>query len=284
MPLVRTSSSDGNVAYNNPRSARGKEEHRESAKWRAARGLPRRGRRRRRTHRGVGLRIRIEASRSRAGRTSSAGSRRSAGRTASTRPASTSPTRSRSTAACCCGRSSATTTSPARPGNKLVPDLATTVPKPTNGGKTYTFKLKNGIKFGPPVNREITSADVKYALERLARPEERRPVRLLLHRDQGLGRVLDGQDEGDRRDQDAEHQDDRLQPRPRRRVTSPTALSMPATAPIPPEVGKCFEGQPGKYGLDVVSSGPYMIEGSDERRHQLVRRDQADERHQRDRS
>ena len=40
-------------------------------------------------------------------------------------------------------------------------------------------------------------------------------------------------------------------------------MSMPATAPIPPEVGKCFEGKPGKYGLDVISSGPYMIEGSD---------------------
>ena len=39
---------------------------------------------------------------------------------------------------------------------------------------------------------------------------------------------------------------------------------MPGAAPIPSEVGKCFEGQPGKYGLDVISSGPYMIEGSDE--------------------
>ena len=48
-------------------------------------------------------------------------------------------------------------------------------PKPTNGGKTYTFTLKDGIKFGPPVNREITSKDIKYALERIGRPEERRP-------------------------------------------------------------------------------------------------------------
>ena len=33
------------------------------------------------------------------------------------------------------------------------PDIATSVPKPTNGGKTYTFHLKQGVKFGPPVNR-----------------------------------------------------------------------------------------------------------------------------------
>ena len=38
---------------------------------------------------------------------------------------------------------------------------------------------------------------------------------------------------------------------------------MPATGPIPVEVAKCFEGQAGKYGKDVVSTGPYMIEGAD---------------------
>ena len=38
---------------------------------------------------------------------------------------------------------------------------------------------------------------------------------------------------------------------------------MPATAPIPVEVAKCFEGKPGDYGRDVVSSGPYMIQGAD---------------------
>src|SRR6266513_2630865 len=31
-------------------------------------------------------------------------------------------------------------------GTKLVPDLAQSVPKPTNGGKTYTFTLRKGIK------------------------------------------------------------------------------------------------------------------------------------------
>ena len=40
-------------------------------------------------------------------------------------------------------------------------------------------------------------------------------------------------------------------------------MAMPATGPIPAEVGKCFEGKPGKYGRDLVSTGPYMIQGSD---------------------
>src|SRR5947209_9370611 len=40
-------------------------------------------------------------------------------------------------------------------------------------------------------------------------------------------------------------------------------MSMPATAPIPEEVGSCFEGKPGDYGRDVVSNGPYMLKGMD---------------------
>jgi len=33
-------------------------------------------------------------------------------------------------------------------------------------GKTFTVKLRKGVRFAPPVNREVTSADVKYAIER----------------------------------------------------------------------------------------------------------------------
>src|SRR3954447_18231825 len=57
------------------------------------------------------------------------------------------------------------------PGNKLVPDLASSW-KISNGGKTYTFHMKTGIKFGPPLNREITSQDIAYAIERLAHPAD----------------------------------------------------------------------------------------------------------------
>src|SRR5262249_40498539 len=39
-------------------------------------------------------------------------------------------------------------------------------------------------------------------------------------------------------------------------------MSLPATAPIPPEIGKCFESKPGDYGRDVISSGPYMLAGA----------------------
>ena len=65
---------------------------------------------------------------------------------------------------------SATTTSPAPPGNVVVPDLATDTGEITNNGKTYTFKLKDGVKFGPPLNRAITSKDILFAFQRIGTP------------------------------------------------------------------------------------------------------------------
>ncbi len=56
-------------------------------------------------------------------------------------------------------------------GTKLVPDLATAMPTVTNGGKTYTFHLHQGVKFAPPVNREMTAADWKYSFERMMSPK-----------------------------------------------------------------------------------------------------------------
>src|SRR5260370_35792753 len=32
-------------------------------------------------------------------------------------------------------------------GTQIVPDLATAIPKPTDGGKTYLFQIQRGIKF-----------------------------------------------------------------------------------------------------------------------------------------
>jgi peptide/nickel transport system substrate-binding protein len=53
---------------------------------------------------------------------------------------------------------------PGAEGNKLVPDLAESLGVPSDNGKTWTYKLRAGVKFedGTPV----TSKDVKYAVER----------------------------------------------------------------------------------------------------------------------
>ena len=51
------------------------------------------------------------------------------------------------------------------PGTKIVPDLAESIPKPTNGGKTWAFKLRSGIKFSN--GQTLTGKDVKATFERL---------------------------------------------------------------------------------------------------------------------
>lgn len=53
---------------------------------------------------------------------------------------------------------------PGEEGVKLVPDLAETLGVPTDNAKTWTYKLRDGVKFedGTP----ITSKDVKYAVAR----------------------------------------------------------------------------------------------------------------------
>lgn len=53
---------------------------------------------------------------------------------------------------------------PGPEGTKLVPDLAESLGVPSDGNKTWTYKLRDGVKFedGTP----ITSKDVKYAVAR----------------------------------------------------------------------------------------------------------------------
>jgi peptide/nickel transport system substrate-binding protein len=54
-------------------------------------------------------------------------------------------------------------------GTSIVPDLATSIPAPTNGGTTYTFQLRPGIRYsnGQPVK----ASDVRFSFERLYRAQ-----------------------------------------------------------------------------------------------------------------
>src|SRR3954469_9766559 len=47
-----------------------------------------------------------------------------------------------------------------------VPDLAESAPEISDDGFTVAVKIRQGIKFAPPVIRVITSKDVKYAVTR----------------------------------------------------------------------------------------------------------------------
>jgi len=99
-------------------------------------------------------------------------------------------------------------------GNKIVPDLATTVPKPTNGGKTYTFHIRQGAKFGPPLSRQITSKDILYAMQRLGTPKDGAQYAFYYSVIKGFRRLQQGHGQDDHRHPHAERLDDRLRPDP----------------------------------------------------------------------
>jgi YVTN family beta-propeller protein len=50
-------------------------------------------------------------------------------------------------------------------GGSLVPDLATAIPTPTDGGRTYTFQLRPRLRFSD--GRPVTPTDVRASFERI---------------------------------------------------------------------------------------------------------------------
>jgi peptide/nickel transport system substrate-binding protein len=54
-------------------------------------------------------------------------------------------------------------------GAQIVPDLAVAMPTVSQGGKTYSFKMRTGVRFSPPVDRAVQPSDIKFAIERLFR-------------------------------------------------------------------------------------------------------------------
>jgi peptide/nickel transport system substrate-binding protein len=148
-------------------------------------------------------------------------------------------------------------------GNEAVPDLAVDLPEVSEDGLTYTFILKDGIRFGPPVSREITSQDIKFAFDRLANPDIGSfGYPLYYDMIEGFKEVQEGKADSVSGITTPDDKTIVFQ------LTKPTGdfiyrLAMAATSPIPEEVASCFK-EAGDYGRYVIASGPYMIEGSDQ--------------------
>jgi peptide/nickel transport system substrate-binding protein len=146
-------------------------------------------------------------------------------------------------------------------GNELVADLAAELPEPSEDGLTWTFTLKDGVKFGPPVNRDVTSKDIAYAFQRIATPSVAAQYANYYQVIKGLPEFSAGEAKTISGIQTPDDKTITFT------LTQPTGdflfrLAMPATAPIPREVGKCYT-QAAEYGRYVIASGPYMIDGSD---------------------
>jgi len=149
------------------------------------------------------------------------------------------------------------------PGNVLYGDLATEVPQPTDNGLTYTYKLKPNVKFAPPLDRAVTSKDIAYAFQRInTQPLAAQYAVYYI----GLIEGLDGKAKSAATPVSGiQTPDDQTIVFKLTRASGDFnyRLAMPATGAIPEEVAKCHT-KAGDYGRFLVSSGPYMIQGSDQ--------------------
>ncbi len=151
------------------------------------------------------------------------------------------------------------------------PDLAAEEPEISDDGKTITFKLREGIRFSPPVDREVTSADVKYAIERGLLPGVANaylPSYLgdVVGFKQALKQARENPTGGAPDIPGIQTPDDQTLVIELERPTAATviqALSLPISAPVPEEYAKEFDAEnPSTYGEHVVFTGPYMVENN----------------------
>ncbi|WP_372789137.1 ABC transporter substrate-binding protein [Paraconexibacter sp.] len=145
-------------------------------------------------------------------------------------------------------------------GEKAKPDLAASDPEISADKKTVTVKLRQGVKFAPPVNREVTSKDVKYAIERFFTVNVGGQYTAYFN-------AIDGAPKENSKEfktfPGIETPDDYTLVF---KLTKPVgvsfaaALVMPITAPVPEEFAKKHdEKNPSTYNTHVVATGPYMI-------------------------
>lgn len=149
------------------------------------------------------------------------------------------------------------------------PLLATEAPTVSADGKTITYTINSGVKYSPPVNREVTAADVKYAIERSLLPGVPNGyVQTYLSGVVGLDKAVkaaqDNPTGGAPDISGITAPDDTTLVIKLTNTTSLGvigALTLPVSAPVPEEYAKQYDTQnPSTYGEHQVATGPYMIE------------------------
>jgi len=140
------------------------------------------------------------------------------------------------------------------------PDMAASAPTIAPDGRTITVRLRRGVRFSPPVNREVRSSDVAYALERFFSANVGGPYA-------GYFRALAGAPthptSGVRRIAGIATPDAHtivFHLRSANAAAFVGALSLPASAPVPEEYARRFDARtPSTYNTHVVATGPYMV-------------------------
>ncbi len=147
--------------------------------------------------------------------------------------------------------------------DELVPDLATDTGTTPDGGRTWTFTLKDGVRF--ETGRPITSRAVKYGIERSFASD------VIVGGPTYVLDLLDDPDDpyaGPYQDESADKlglasiatPDDRTITFTLTTATPdfPFVMALPSSSPVPVE-----SDTGGAYGSHPVSSGPYLVSSVD---------------------
>ncbi len=144
-----------------------------------------------------------------------------------------------------------------------LPNLAEDLPEVSNGGKTVTIKIKDGIKYSPPLeNQTVKAADVKYALERCFLPQVGNGYANLYYDNiEGVKEFTD--EKADEISGITTPDDLTLVIKttvPNGVIADGSALGMPCTVPVPKDYAQKYDkGEQSTYGEHQVFVGPYMI-------------------------
>src|SRR6476646_6672699 len=143
------------------------------------------------------------------------------------------------------------------------PDLAASSPEVSSDGKTVTVHIKKGVKYAPPVNREITSKDIKYAIERGFSGHVPSAYASLY-----FGAIQGAPTKPDPKGvptipgiQTPDNQTLVFKLTQPRSGTLIGAMALPLTVPVPEEYAKPFDAKnPSTYNQHVAFVGPYMVQ------------------------
>ena len=142
------------------------------------------------------------------------------------------------------------------------PDMASGPPEISSDNKPITVHMREGVKFSPPVNREVTAEDVAYAFQRATNPNVANPY---------IGayfKSIEGEPQAEKEGG----------AKPIKGITTPNkhtivfkltepkaqfvaaALVMPISAAVPKEYAEKYDkNKPSNYASYEVATGPYMI-------------------------
>lgn len=138
------------------------------------------------------------------------------------------------------------------------PDMASKPPELSSDNKTVTVHLREGVHFSPPVNREVTSQDVAYAIERGANANVANPYftsyfTAIEGAPEAKGGPIKGIQTPDK------HTIVFHLTEPKAQLLA-DALVLPLSAAVPKEYAEKFDrNAPSTYANYQVATGPYML-------------------------